>query len=107
MPGLALCARVLHEQTALLPEVKVDRPDCLYGKDTYQAIQAGIYYGAVGAIRELIERYATELRVWPVTIVTGGDGELICTECDFIQAYIADLTLRGIELSFRSTLQGD
>ncbi len=107
LPGLALSARVLHEQTALLPEVKVDRPDWVYGKDTSQAIQAGIYYGTVGAIRELIERYASELRAWPVTIVTGGDGELICAACDFIQAYVADLTLRGIELSFRRTLPGD
>ncbi len=103
LPGLALSARVLHQQTALLPEVKIVRPDSVYGKDTSQAIQAGIYYGAVGAIRELIERYATELRAWPVTIVTGGDGELLCAECDFIQAYVADLTLRGIELSFRRT----
>ncbi len=107
MPGLALSARALHENTALLPQVKVDKPDRVCGKDTSQAIQAGIYYGAVGAIREFIERYATEMRAWPVTIVTGGDGELICAECDFIQAYVPDLTLRGIELAFRRTQQGD
>ncbi len=106
LPGLALSARILHQQTALLPEVKIDRPDWVYGRDTSQAILAGIYYGALGAIRELVERYAAELRAWPVTIVTGGDGELICAECGFIQAYVPDLTLIGIELSLRRTQRG-
>ena len=101
LPGLQLSAKALHEQTAMLPEVKVVNPDWVYGKDTNEAIIAGIYYGALGAIRELIERYASELRAWPATIVTGGDGELIHAQCDFIQAYVPDLTLMGIELSWR------
>ena len=107
LPGLSLSARILHQQTALLPEVKVDRPDWVYGKDTSQAIIAGIYYGALGAIRELVERYATELRAWPVAIATGGDGQLIRDGCDFIQTYVPDLTLLGIELSLRRMRQGD
>lgn len=101
LPGLGLSAQILHQQTALLPEVKIDRPDWVYGRDTSQAIVAGIYYGALGAIRELVERYAGELRAWPVTIITGGDGELICAGCGFIQAYVPDLTLVGIELAHR------
>ncbi len=101
LPGLQLSAKVLHEQTSLLPEVKVVNPDWVWGKDTNEAIVAGIYYGALGAIRELVERYAAELRAWPVTIVTGGDGELIRAQCGFIQSYVPDLTLMGIELSLR------
>ena len=107
LPGLQLSARILHQHTALLPEVEVDTPKWVYGKDTSQAIVAGIYYGALGAIRELVERYAAELRAWPATIVTGGDGELIRTGCGFIQAYVPDLTLLGIELSLRRMKQGD
>ena len=106
MPGLGLSARILHEQTSLLPEVKIDKPDWVYGKDTSQAIVAGIYYGALGAVRELVERYASELRAWPTTIVTGGDGELIQAGCGFIQAYVPDLTLIGIELSMRRMQRG-
>ena len=103
LPGLGISAEVLNQKTALLPEVKIDKPGWVYGKDTQQAIIAGVYYGALGAIRELVERYATELGAWPITIVTGGDGELICAECDFIQAYVPDLTLMGIELSYRQS----
>lgn len=106
LPGLGMSAKMLHEKTALLPEVEIVKPDWVYGKDTRQAILGGIYYGAAGAIREIVERYATELGIWPVTIATGGDGELLRTECDFIQALVPDLTLMGIELAYRRIHQG-
>ena len=107
LPGLGLSARGLREKTALLPEVELVRPDWVFGKDTRQAIVGGIYLGAVGAIREILERYATELGAWPVAVVTGGDGELLRAECDFIQAYVPDLTLMGIELAYRQFQKGE
>ena len=106
LPGFRLSDRILHEGTALLPQVEVVKPECSYGRDTQQAISAGIFFGALGAIRELIERYATDLGSWPTTIITGGDGELIRTECDFIQAYVPELTLLGIELAYRCWAHG-
>ena len=107
MPGLNLSARVLHEKTSLLPEVEMVQPDWVFGKDTHQAIVGGIYFAAAGAIRGILERYATELVAWPVTVITGGDAELLRAECDFIQAYVPDLTLMGIELAYRRFLGDD
>jgi len=106
LPGFRLSTRILHEGTALLPQVEVVKPECSYGRDTQQAISAGIFFGALGAIRELIERYASDLGSWPTTIITGGDGQLIRTECDFIQAYVPELTLLGIELAYRCSAHG-
>lgn len=104
MPGLGLSARALHEGTALLPLVEVAKPEHSIGKDTAGAISAGVFFGALGAIREVIERYAVELGAWPTTIITGGDGQMIRSECDFIQAYVPELTLLGIELAYQKTL---
>ena len=102
LPGFGLSARTLHEGTALLPQIELTKPEWTYGRDTHQAISAGIFFGALGAIREIVERYATELGAWPTTVITGGDGQLIRSECDFIQACIPELTLLGIELAYRS-----
>ena len=101
LPGLGLSARALNEGTALLPLVKVAKPEQIIGKDTVGAISTGIFFGALGAIREIIERYATDLGAWPTTIITGGDGQAIRSECDFIQACVPELTLLGIELAYR------
>jgi type III pantothenate kinase len=103
LPGFGLSARALSEGTALLPLVEVSKPEHTIGKDTAGAISAGIFFGALGAIREIIERYATDTGSWPTTIITGGNGQIIREECDFIQAYVPELTLLGIELAYRKT----
>ncbi|NIA06832.1 MAG: type III pantothenate kinase [Actinobacteria bacterium] len=105
LPGLGLSARILHEGTALLPLVEVTKPEQAIGRDTAEAISVGIFFGALGAIREIIERYATDLGFWPTTIITGGDGRLIHSECDFIQANVPELTLLGIDLAYRKVSQ--
>ena len=105
LPGFRLSARILHEGTALLPLVEVAKPEQAIGRDTAGAISVGLFFGALGAIREIIERCATDLGAWPTTIITGGDGQLIHSECDFIQAYVPELTLLGIELAYRKSSQ--
>jgi type III pantothenate kinase len=75
LPGISMSARALAEQTDALPCVGVDRldrpPDAL-GKSTVAAIEAGLYWGAVGAIRELITRYSAGRRAVPDVFLTGG-----------------------------------
>src|SRR5262249_45560659 len=61
LPGLQLQARALHEGTAALPGVAIERTGAVYGTTTEQAIRNGVLYGVVGALREITERYATEL----------------------------------------------
>jgi len=50
-PGFALSASILHEKTALLPQVTVTRPTEPLGKNTADAINCGLYFGAIGAMK--------------------------------------------------------
>jgi len=80
LPGLALSARALHEYTALLPLVNFDAhsgPCQPVGRDTRTAIQSGLIWGQVGAIRELTSRYRQSLQDPPDIILTGGAAELL------------------------------
>lgn len=100
MPGLSLGASALGGGTALLPKVSLERPTWVFGKDTRQAIVAGLVYGARGALRFLAEAYATELKKWPVVILTGGDAELVREEQGIEQAIVPELTLLGVALAY-------
>lgn len=100
-PGVALAARALHEHTALLPLVEVGVPDETLGKDTRSAIRSGIYAMMVGALREVTERFATEIGKWPPLIVTGGDAVGIATQANFIDRVVPDLCLDGIALAYQ------
>ncbi|NOX54056.1 MAG: type III pantothenate kinase [Planctomycetes bacterium] len=110
LPGLRLAARSLHEYTALLPLVTMDElrqePVPIVGRNTNEAIRSGIFWGQLGAVRELIgrmERAAAETSrkaapterseprpslpasdlpepVRPLLLLTGGGGLLLSRE---------------------------
>lgn len=101
LPGLALQSSALHQGTAQLPEVEVATTGKVYGGTTEQAICNGILFGVAGALRELTERYATALNVWPQLVITGGNAQLVSEHCDFIDHMVPDLCLRGIGLAYR------
>jgi len=107
LPGLQMGARALASQTAQLPEVKIVDPDWIYGQDTEQAITGGLVRGARGALRELVEAYATDMGQWPLVILTGGDARIICkdvNESEIAQAIVDDLVLRGVAISYYKLL---
>ncbi|MFM9965298.1 MAG: type III pantothenate kinase [Planctomycetaceae bacterium] len=80
LPGLALSAKALHEYTALLPLVSVlelgQAPPEALGRNTRAAIRSGLFWGQLGAVKELIARQSgSEAEVF----VTGGGGALLAS----------------------------
>lgn len=59
LPGIAMSARALHEFTDLLPLIQMaelHEAPLEVGKDTVAAMRAGLFWGTIGAARELISR---------------------------------------------------
>ena len=107
LPGLSMSADCLHECTALLPRVQLAAAAPVFGKNAEQAILLGLLAAARGALRELVEAYATEMGRWPLVILTGGDAELVCPhpgQGELVQAVVPDLTLRGAAIAYYKTL---
>lgn len=108
-PGLA--SRALRSGTAQLPQAEpIGRgtPPPPWGASTLPALEAGIVWGAVGAIRELVARQSEGLDSPPWVVWTGGDAEALCPLLEAGQGRVEpDLVLRGIALAvFRSTDPG-
>ncbi len=101
LPGLEISCEALHAHTAKLPRVSPATPTGVFAKNTYDAIVNGVVYAAVGALREIVERFATELKQWPKLVVTGGSAPLVAEASDFIDAHVPDLCLMGIALTYR------
>jgi type III pantothenate kinase len=101
IPGFEISANALHEQTAQLPAVKVHKPKLPWGKNTEQAINAGLYYSAIGALQEIIRRYAEKIGTWPRTVITGSNAKIIKQDCQFIDSYVPNLVVKGIALAYR------
>ena len=61
LPGIAMSARALHEFTDLLPLVdfsELAAPPPALGTETEAAMRSGLFWGAVGGVRELIGQLA-------------------------------------------------
>lgn len=106
LPGPGMQLRALHESTAVLPDnVAPAFPDLPYGRNTIEAMQTGVCRGIVGAVRELVEGYASSLGRWPQVVATGGDLPLFAPHCDFLDTQVDHLTLRGIGRSYTEFLR--
>jgi type III pantothenate kinase len=101
LPGLDLAATSLSEHTAALPHVRVTEAPDPIGRNTDQAIRSGVFFGLIGAIRELTERYATHLGRWPHLVATGGAAPMIARTANFIDSVVPHLCLMGIALAYR------
>lgn len=104
LPGLRLQLRALHEHTAQLPLTEPGIPQLAYGRNTVEAIQVGVCRGLAGAVRGIVEGYATSLNHWPQVLGTGGDVTFMAPHCDFLDTLVKDLTLTGIGLAYSKHL---
>ncbi|QEN04522.1 type III pantothenate kinase [Thiospirochaeta perfilievii] len=96
-PGLRISMDSLEQRTAKLPKVEIIRPLTVCGRSTVENIQSGLYYGAIGQLKELISRFTTESFQGekPIIIGTGGFSSLFKDEKIFDYVY-PDLVLEGI-----------
>jgi type III pantothenate kinase len=98
LPGFRMSAEALYGAdllplTVLSPN---DEPPPVVGKNTEAAIQSGLFWGAVGAVREAVQRIADQLDQPPQILVTGGDLRQLARYLGDSARFIPNLVLSGI-----------
>jgi type III pantothenate kinase len=100
LPGFRMSARALSGADQL-PEVLLQTsndPPAVLGKSTEAAIRSGLFWGTVGAVREIIERFA-ETHRRPHVFVTGGDLQRLAPLVSADAQFVPNLVLAGIAIS--------
>lgn len=95
-PGLKTIISTLSGNTAQLPEIEIKLPLSAIGKSTSSAIRAGVMFGFIGLVKEILSRIKNELGEPYYIVATGGLSSVIeelQSEFDIIDK---DLTLEGI-----------
>lgn len=107
-PGLSVMTKYLHEQTALLPELRPEdllQVEGAIGKSTVHAMQLGVAVGFSGMIDALLQRVVNELASRgdkePIILSTGGSVANLTKDWTRKSQFIEDLTLLGLNEAYR------
>ncbi|MBF0409171.1 MAG: type III pantothenate kinase [Candidatus Riflebacteria bacterium] len=97
MPGLRISMEALERNAARLPRVQIIKPAVVCARSTVEGIQSGIFYGALGAAREISSGIIKECfgESKPLVIGTGGFAGMY-SECGLYDELVPDLVLWGI-----------
>ncbi|MCA8910559.1 MAG: type III pantothenate kinase [Planctomycetes bacterium] len=101
-PGIGLAMEALHQRTALLPLVKPSGKPPLIGTNTEDAINAGVYYGYIGLVNNILRELEKTYENHPRVFATGGYGAYLAPEIDGIDEAVPTLTHEGIALAWQS-----
>jgi type III pantothenate kinase len=101
LPGFRMAAEALYGAdllplTVLAPN---DEPPPVIGKNTEAAIQSGLFWGAAGSVREIIQRISTQLQSEVEVFVTGGDLQRLSEHLGEQATFVPNLGLSGIAIA--------
>lgn len=103
LPGFELSAKSLHHYTARLPYIPIEElageSHEPLGRNTREALRSGLFWGQLGAVRELVARLKTEGEE-PLVLLCGGGAGLLAPHLTEATWY-PHLALQGLVLVAR------
>jgi len=95
-PGQDMRLKSLHEHTVRLPHVAVASAPELPGTSTETSLQAGVFWGIVGELNQLVEEYRFRLHQDLHLVLTGGDAAAFENHVKSVNFADPHIILRGI-----------
>lgn len=105
-PGIGLAMEALHQKTAMLPLVNPRGKPEVIGRDTASAINAGVYYGYIGLVGNILREVLDTYESRPLVLATGGYGDYLAPEIEGIDEIVPGLTHEGIALAWQAHVTG-
>ncbi len=97
-PGFGVALEALIDRTARLPRVEPIEPPSVIGRNTVHSIQAGMFFGYKGLVKEIVERMRAELGEGTRVVATGGQSVIFASKEPPFDVVDPDLTLVGLRL---------
>lgn len=97
--GIQTSADALFLKTAQLPNVNIQKPPCVIGKNTVNSMQSGLFYGYISMVEGMVNRCKQELGDEDMQVIaTGGYAKILSQETSCIDRVDSWLTMTGLRL---------
>ncbi|MEQ9375497.1 MAG: type III pantothenate kinase [Imperialibacter sp.] len=102
-PGIKTAMKSLFQETAQLPIIPLEYPTTFIGRDTVQAIQAGILVGYVGLVKEVINKIKEQEPAESFKVIATGGLSLVLEPLkEVFDQTDPHLTLKGLHLMYQN-----
>lgn len=104
-PGVETSAQALFSHATKLGAIDLINPRTAIGRNTEQAIQAGIVYGEADRVDGLVRRIFAQLGYEAPVVATGGLASRVAAQSQTITATNPELTLEGLRLVYEAVVE--
>lgn len=101
IPGVLMGLKALSSGTAQLPQVSLEAPSSLIGKNTADCMKSGAIYGNAAMIDGMIDRFNDELGENLPVYATGGLAPFIVNYCKHDIILDEHMVLKGLNIIYK------
>lgn len=98
-PGMMTSVKALFQNTAQLPQIRLDLPKSVLGKDSVSSIRAGVLYGFCGQLEVIVRQIEKEIGHKVLLVATGGFSKYVKPFLDRVDCCDTNFTLEGARLA--------
>lgn len=106
-PGMMTSVKALFQNTAQLPQIKLDLPETVLGKNTIDSIRAGVLYGFVGQVEAIVNQIEMELENTVKLILTGGLSKYVMPYIKKISKSDVKFTIEGAKIFYELNVKDE
>lgn len=105
IPGVHVALDALSERAAELPNISIEPPASIIGRNTIEAMRSGVVYGNASMIDSMIERLEEATKPAAAVVATGGNAWSILPYCKRKIIHDPDLLLNGLYLLYQKNAE--
>ena len=104
IPGVNIALKALASGTAQLPQISLEAPKSVIGKNTVDCMRSGVVFGNASMIDGMIDRFNKEMDENLKVYATGGLASPIIDYCNHEITLDKDLVLKGLNIIYNKNI---
>ena len=102
--GVGVSLKALAERAAQLPEISLEAPRSVIGKNTVDSMRSGAIFGSASMIDGMIDRFNKEIGDELTVYATGGLSHIIVPHCKHEINLDSELVLKGLNILYKKNV---